>query len=341
MKKTAKLIALILSLALAACLFSVSVCADGTPTVTVESAQASAGDTVAVGIVLSDCAQFSSYTIHISYDSEYVTAVDAKKGINTMLYMPNLSVEGKKVVAVVGGDVNNVKENGVIATLYFKIAEDYPGGITEVPLKITQCKLTEYNGKSDVEFASQKVDGKLVISGAGNVIWNGGEGESELTPEVITDEQAAEYTNPLTNEAVTGGEYYINEDSKIAIPAKDVENGVKNDPDNFKVVEDAPEVIEPPVSSEASEQPAQGSEDVAANNGGKLDWLLIVCIAAGVCVVACGVFAVVRILNKKNADAPAEETPAPEAEPEAEPETEPEAEAEAEAEAEPETKSEE
>ena len=63
-------------------------------------------------------------------------------------------------------------------------------------------------GKSDVEFASQKVDGKLVISGAGSVIWNGGEGESELTPEVITDEQAAEAARRMLGNP-SGGTYQV------------------------------------------------------------------------------------------------------------------------------------
>lgn len=305
MKKTAKILSLILSLALIAGAFGMIARAEGTATVTIGSVQASAGDTVAVTVTLSDCAQFSSYTINFTYDSEYVTAVDAKKGINVMLYMPNLSVNNKKEITVVGGDVDNKKENGVIATVYFKIAEDYPGGITEVPLKITLLKLTEYNGKSDVAIASQGVDGKIVINGAGgNVIWNGGEGESELTPEVITDEQAAEYKNPITNEGVSGGEYYVNEESKIAIPAEDVENGVKNDPDNFKVVEEAPAVIDPPVSSE---EPAQGSEDASKSGSKPLNWLLIFCICAGVGVVASGVFGIVHILKKKKADTGAEE----------------------------------
>ena len=295
MKKTAKILSLILSLALLAGAFGVTAYADGTPTVTVGTAQASAGDTVAVTVSLSDCTQFSSYTIYISYDSDYVTAIEAKKGIDVMLYMPNLTVNGKKEIAIVGGDVNNKTDNGVIATVYFKIAENYPGGVTEVPLKINELKLTEYNGKTDVAFASQGVDGKIVISGAGgNVIWNGGEGESELTPGTLTDEQAAEYKNPITNEGVSGGEYYVNEEEKIAIPAADVEAGVKNDPDSFKVVEtetpEVPEVITPAESSSGGD---------GAGEGGKLNWLLIGCIAGGVVIVAAGAIAVAGIIKKK------------------------------------------
>lgn len=299
MKKTSKLITLILALALVFGAFGVTAHADGTPTVTVGSAQASAGDTVAIEVTLSDCAKFSSYEIYFTYESEYVTAVEAKKGINTMLYMPNLSVGGNKEVTIQGGSVDNVTENGVIATVYFKIAEDYPGGITEVPLKITKCKLTEYNGKTDVAFATQSVDGKIVIDGAGgSVIWNGGDGESEITPAKLTDEQAAGYTNPLTNEGVSGGDYYVNDEQKIAIPAEDVEAGVKNDPDTFKVVEreqpDTPEVI-------------SSAEDASDGSGGSavekpFDWLLVVCVGAGVIIVAAGVFVVVRILKKGKAD---------------------------------------
>ena len=245
---------------------------------------------------ISDCAQFSSYTIYVSYDSEYVTAVEAKKVMNMSLYMPNLTVDGKKVVAVVGGSVSNVTQNGVIATIEFKIADNYPGGITEVPLKITKCKLTEFNGKNDVEIASQSVDGKLISSGAGNVVWNGDGGATEITPSNLTDEQAAEYKNPLSGESVTGGDYYINEDSKIAIPAADVENGVKNDPDTWKAVE---EEVKPDDTPAFSEDPAPGSEP-SGEAGGKLNWLLIGCIAGGAAVVIAGVIAVIAIMKKKN-----------------------------------------
>ena len=305
MKKVSKLISLILAFALAACAFGVVAYADGTPTVTVGSAQASAGETVKVDVVLSDCAQFSSYTIRVSYDSEYVTVVEAKKRVSKGIYQSNPSVGGNKELLIVGGDVNNITENGALATIEFKISEDYPGGVTEVPLIITQCKLTEYKNQKDIEFATQRVDGKLVISGAGTVIWNGGEGESEITPAKLTDEQAAEYKNPITNEGVSGGEYYINEESKIAIPAADVEAGVKNDPDTFKVVEtEKPDETDEPASS--GEDVAQGSEDLASNDGGKLNWLLIFCICAGVGVVASGIFGIVHILKKKKADTGAE-----------------------------------
>ena len=295
MKKTAKFFSLILATLILFGAFGISASAEGTATVAVSTAQAAPGDTVKVDVVLSDCAQFSSYTIHISYDSEYVTCVDAKKGINTMLYKPNLTVDGKKTVAVVGGDVNNVTQNGTIATITFKVAEDYPGGITEVPLKVTQCKLTEYNGKNDVAIASQSVDGKLVISGAGSVIWNNQGNETEVEPAKLTDEQAAEYTNPLTGEGVAGGDYYVNDGSKIAIPATDVEEGIKTDPDTWKVVENDVQ----PASSEESDESAQGSEPASDKPEGELNWLLIACIAVGAVVIIGGIVAVVAIMKKK------------------------------------------
>ena len=299
MKKIAKLITSVLVLSLVFGAFGLSAAAEGAAAVTVSSAQAAPGETVKVDVSITDCAQFSSYTIYVSYDNEYVTAVEANKVMNMSLYMPNLTVGGEKVVAVVGGSVSNVTQNGVIATITFKIAEDYPGGVTEVPLKITKCKLTEFNGKNDVEIASQSFDGKLTISGAGNVVYNGESGESELTPAKLTDEQAAEYKNPISGEGVTGGDYYINEESKIAIPAADVENGVKNDPETWKTVEEEVKPDDAPVSPDGSSDPVQGS-DGSGKTGGKLDWLLIGCIAGGAALVAAGVIAVIAIMKKKN-----------------------------------------
>ena len=306
MKKTSKLITLILALSLVLCSFGITAGAEGTATVTVASVQASAGETVAVEVTLSDCAKFSSYTVNFTYDSEYVTAVTAKKGINTMLYMPNLTVNNKKEVTIQGGSIDNITENGVIATVYFQIAEDYPGGVTEVPLKITKCKLTEYNGKNDVEFASLKVDGKLVISGAGgSVIWNGGEGESEITPAKLTDEEAAEYTNPLTNEGVSGGEYYVNEETKIAIPAADVEAGVKNDPDNFKVVEHdkvtVPEGSDAPIENLPDDVDVPSDLDPEGGITSPTNWPLIIGISAGAggLVVIAGIVILIVFIGKK------------------------------------------
>ncbi|MBQ9558300.1 MAG: hypothetical protein IJU94_06845 [Clostridia bacterium] len=294
MKRIAKLITLILAASLVFGAFGVSVYAENSATITVGTAKASAGETVKVDVSISDCSGFSSYTIHITYDSEYVTAVEAKKGINAMLYMPNLSVGGGKEIAIVGGDVENITENGVIATITFKIADNYPGGITEVPLKIITNKITEYNGSKDVAITSRSVDGKLIISGAGTVVWNG---DTEVTPGTLTDEEAAEYTNPLTGEKVTGGEYYINKEQKIAIPVSDVEDGVKEDPETWQTV-DEPETSDGVDSGDGSSEPAQGSEDVSGSADGKFSWVLICCIAGGVIVAAAGVIAIVMITKK-------------------------------------------
>ena len=238
--------------------------------------------------------------------------------------MPNLTVDGKKVVAVVGGSVSNVTKNGVIATIEFKIADNVPGGTVEVPLKVTKCKLTEFNGQNDVTIDSQSIDGKLIIKGSGSsgnsgsqggsgnsgssggaggigdVVWNSADGEIELTPETLTDGEAVDYNNPLSGGNVTAGDYYVNEDKKIAIPAADVENGVKNDPDNWRIVgEDNP--IDPSASSgepAPSDEP-QGS-DGSGKSGSKLNWLLIGCIAGGAAVVIAGAIAFIAIMKKKN-----------------------------------------
>ena len=324
MKKLSKLVSLILTLTLAACVFGVTAHAEGTPTVSVGSAQASAGDTIKVDVVLSDCEKFSSYTIRISYDSEYVTAVAGKKRVSKGIYQFNPSVDGKKELIIVGGDVDNITEDGPIATIEFKIADNFPGGVTEVPLKIVHCKLTEYKDQKDIEFATQTVDGKLVVTGiGGNVVWNDGEGgESEMTPAKLTDEQAAEYTNPLTKEAVSGGgDYYINEEKKIAIPAADVENGVANDPGTWKVMDNPAVVIDQPGSSEGSDEP-QGSEDIASNEGGKFNWLLVACIAGGVIIVVAGALAVASIIRKNKANKDFDEEPETDSETETETDSE-------------------
>ncbi|MBO4934919.1 MAG: hypothetical protein J5441_07135 [Clostridia bacterium] len=324
MKKISKLITLVLAVSLIFGAFGVSAQAEGTATVTVGTVNASAGDTVKVEVSISDCSGFSSYDINFTYDSEYVTAVEAKMGIKTMLYMPNLTVDGKKEVKVIGGDVNNVTENGVLATVTFKIADNVPGGTVEVPLKVTKCKLTEYNGQNDVEIKSQSIDGKLIIKGSGSsgnsgsqggsgnsgssggaggigdVVWNSADGEIELTPATLTDGEAVDYNNPLSGGNITAGDYYVNEDKKIAIPAADVENGVKNDPDNWRIVgEDNP--IDPSASSgepAPSDEP-QGSAG-SGKSGSKLNWLLIGCIAGGAAVVIAGAIAFIAIMKKKN-----------------------------------------
>lgn len=295
MKKILSAVSVILALCVLMGAYGFGASAAAT-TVTIGSAQASKGDTVKIDIVLSDCPKFSSYTVDFSYDSEYVTAVSASKGINVMLYQPNLSVNGERKATIVGGSMDNVTENGVLATVEFKISDAYPGGITEVPLKITKLRLTEFNGSSDVSIASQGVDGKLVLNGAGgSVVYNGGE---ELAPGVLTDDEAKEYTDPTTGAPVQGGgSYYFNAETKKAAPAEVAESGINNASAEWKRASDAE-----PQSSEGEESSSDPADEVHTDKEGADLLTIILCVAGGIVVVLAAVLAYI-FMRKKNTEA--------------------------------------
>ena len=273
----------------------VSAFAAAVPTVTVGTAQAAPGENVKVDVVLSDCTQFSSYTIQISYESEYLTAVAATEGIDVSLYMPNLSVDGGKTLLVTGGSIDNVTENGAICTLEFAVSADYSGSITEVPLKVTKLKLTEFDGSVDKHIDANGVNGKIVISKTGGeIVWNDSNAEHDLTLGALSGDKVSEYTNPLTGEKVSGeGNYYINEDEKIAIPAEDAEAKLDSEPDNWKVKENTESI---PDSSENSGEP---DNEVHTDKKGIDTLTLILCIAGGVIIILAAVLAYVLIRKKK------------------------------------------
>lgn len=271
--------------------------ADGGAVISVESVNAAPGDTVSVKVSISDCDEYSSFTIHISYDSEYVTCESVSKGIKTDLFMPNPSIQGEKTVAIVGGSVNNIKENGVLGTIVFKISDSYPGGVTKVPLKVTKHDITRYNGTSDVAISSASTDGEIVISGASNIVWNDNGTEHDLTPGVLTDEEAKEYKNPLTDEVPAAGDYYINKEEKIAVPATVAEENIISQPDTWKAVtEDKPEPVADDTgntgdSGEPAEETGKGFVDCL-----KEHWY---CYAGGAVVLAAIIVVVVILIKKK------------------------------------------
>ena len=167
MKTIKRIVAVVSVCALLFALSAMNVFAASAATVTVGSAEAKPGDTVKVDVVLSNCEKFSSYTISIGYDSQYVTAVSANEGIDVDLYMPNLSVDGKKELLVTGGSMENETENGVICTLEFSVSADYNGADFELPLKVNAIKMTQYDGSKDAHIESNGVDGKITVKGTG------------------------------------------------------------------------------------------------------------------------------------------------------------------------------
>lgn len=191
MKNIKRIVALVSVFVLIFSLSAVSAFAASAATVTVGSAEAKPGDTVKVDVVLSDCEKFSSYTISINYDSQYVTAVSATEGIDVDLYMPNLSVDGKKELLVTGGSMENETENGVICTLEFSISKDYKGADFELPLKVSAVKMTQYDGSKDAHIDSKGVDGKLTVKGTGAAVTpNGGTSSTPSNGDSSTNDGA-------------------------------------------------------------------------------------------------------------------------------------------------------
>lgn len=268
--------------------------------ISVGSADAAPGDTVSVDVSIADCSEYSSFTIHISYDSEYVTCDSVSKGIKTDLFMPNTSVKDKKVVAVVGGSVKNITENGVLGTIVFKISDSYPGGVTKVPLHIEKHDITKFDGSKDNPIPSTSLDGEIVISGAGNIVWNDNGTEHDLIPEILTEEEAKEYKNPLNGETPTAGQYYVNKEEKIAVPASTAEENITTQPDAWKTASE-----EEPSSESSGESENENDEpadvDDTEENGFvafvKSYWYFL---AGGLAVVA-AVIVVLIVLNKKKA----------------------------------------
>ncbi len=290
-----KSVAFLAALTLVFAMCGVSSFAASAAKVTVGNAQAAPGENVKVDVVLSDCEKFSSYTIQINYDSEYLTAVSATEGIDVSLYMPNLSVDGGKVLLVTGGSIDNVTENGKICTLEFAVSADYPGGVTEVPLKITELKITEFDGSKDKHIDSDGVNGKIVISkSGGEIVWNDSNAEHDLTLGALTGDNADQYTNPLTGEKINGaGNYYINEEEKIAVPVEDADAKLDSEPDSWKVKPDAS------VTPDSSENSNSSDEQVHTDKKGADLLTVILCIAGGVVVILGAVLAYVLIRKKK------------------------------------------
>lgn len=297
-----KFLAVILTSAIAVSMImalgTLTALAAGDAVISIGSASAAPGDEVSVDVSISDCAEYSSFTIHVSYDSEYVTCETVNKGIKTDLFMPNTSVKDKKVVAVVGGSVQNIKENGVLGTIIFKISDTYPGGVTKVPLHIEKHDITKFDGQKDNPIPSESIDGEIVISGAGNIVWNDNGTEHDLTPEVLSEEEIKEYKNPLSEEPLTAGEYYINKEEKIAVPASVAEENMTAQPEAWKSAkeneEDKPSGDQESETEEDPEEPqekdSKGFMDILKDN-----WYFF----AGGLVVVIAVVVVVIIIAKK------------------------------------------
>lgn len=139
--------------------------------------------------------------------------------------------------------------------------------------------------------SGESVNDVIVTSGK-KVIWNGSGSKVELISATLTEEQAASFNNPLTSETAAG-EYYINEVLKIAIPAADVEAGLKNEPSVWETFEDEP------ISSSSEEGDRETS-------GGSMNWLLVGLVAGGTLTVAVGVVTIIARM-KKNKTTPVEE----------------------------------
>lgn len=219
MKNIKRIVALVSVFVLIFSLSAVSAFAASAATVTVGSAEAKPGDTVKVDVVLSDCEKFSSYTISINYDSQYVTAVSATEGIDVDLYMPNLSVDGKKELLVTGGSMENETENGVICSLEFSISKDYKGTDFELPLKVSAVKMTQYDGSKDAHIDSKGVDGKLTVKGTGAAVTpNGGTSSTPSDEDSSTPDGSApnggETTDSSGNSSDEGDEGDPSDSSK-------------------------------------------------------------------------------------------------------------------------------
>ena len=111
-------------------------------TVMADSVAGEPGETVTVAVKIADNPGFTNFVIALDYDREHLTmkSIETKNGDDPYLCGSNVSInktwdEGEKEYGyVVSASADPVKENGILFTVTFEIADDFVGEAQVTPV---------------------------------------------------------------------------------------------------------------------------------------------------------------------------------------------------------------
>lgn len=200
-----------LAIALICLLANFSVFASGEPTITVSEAEAKAGETVDITVSLSDNTGIISMLLEVEYDKKVLTLKNVKDAgiLGASLHSDNLSASPYYLFWSNGTAEENIKANGVAATLTFEVSESAGTGV--YPIKISY----EKDNDAIFDFDLENVDFK-VINGSISVESIDG---STQNPDTIVSE-VEDSSQPISQSAVSvviDGSYVVFADQKPVI----------------------------------------------------------------------------------------------------------------------------
>ncbi|MBE6717399.1 MAG: hypothetical protein E7573_10825 [Ruminococcaceae bacterium] len=152
-----KLICLLLGV-LVVFTLSIMVCAAGSPTVTVSTAESNPGDTVEIDVVMNNNPGINTFSFGFDYDASKLQLINVTVDKN----LGGQFAYAKKAVWINGKDI---KYNGNILKLKFKVSDIAQAGDATINLTYSLGDISNYN-EQDVNFKIEA--GKIVIKGETN-----------------------------------------------------------------------------------------------------------------------------------------------------------------------------
>ena len=197
------------------------------PTFSVSSATAKPGDTVELTVDISNNPGITSMMVGISYNNKYLSL--ASEPTFTGMFGEELGSGDLKMIPFnlyLSDDIVNVSENGVFATILFKVAEDAPSG--EYVIDVSYKPGNVYDANLENVFF-ETVAGKITVEG--DIPAVEGEGTADIYNPVVKDHEQEPEDEPVVPLfADTEGHWavkYINEATELGL-FKGNEDGLFN-----------------------------------------------------------------------------------------------------------------
>lgn len=137
---------------------SIMVCAAGSPTVTVSTAEANPGDIVELDVVMNNNPGINTFSFGFDYDASKLNLINVTVDKN---FGGQFTCKKKAVWL----NSKDIKYNGNILKLKFKVSETAQAGETAISLTYSPGDISNYN-EQDVSFKLES--GKIVIKGEAN-----------------------------------------------------------------------------------------------------------------------------------------------------------------------------
>ena len=137
---------------------SIMVCAAGSPTVTVLTAEANPGDTVEINVVMNNNPGINTFSFGFEYDSSKLKLIN-------VIVDKNLGGQFAYKKKAVWLNSKDIKYNGNILKLKFKVSDTAQAGETTISLTYSPGDISNYN-EQDVNFKLEA--GKILIKNETN-----------------------------------------------------------------------------------------------------------------------------------------------------------------------------